>query len=1156
MINELMNFFRARQDAQTPVGREMQSDLNGQTDEQYAESLNRAHIEAYGAPIPVTPAYTPPKEPWRGLPPGKVVTAAAQGVINAAFEMNRTVGEIGQWASEQDDGMWAALGEGIKAITLPEGTPTPQILPGKKSGGEKVVTSLTQFAAPFIPMSRALAGYQLFKVAGQSPSWLARFGNEAARGAIASLPVDFAAFDPIESNLANLAEQFGFLPEWAEFMTSKNTDGDVAEKLMNRVRAATFNLPVGVAVQAGISAPGIAAENAAQAFMWTAKGLRAVREVNWAGVEKQGYQELEALVSERGRLNDLGGAAEIGVKQAASVAKIVAGRIGRLTKTNRKVFDRTGELPGTDELADGLIAQGADPAAVREGINMGLNQHANPDEHTMQVDKREGGRDVMQRATLPQEVRARIQTSAPSPKAAADAMSRARETMVNYPARDGWVEIVPGKISYKPNGKVNKIEWKAKNPAEQKFTFHLDPATGKANARTAGAREDRLAEMMVAEVREVERRAASGDRNAQVIQRQRGWYTNMRTRLREEFGGAGQLVAEILGATSPNTAVPQNWDNMVGALRGFVRGDYDEQLAKMAQWKADGKVINDFPADDKIRKASGALFSMNSGGAMQAMLDIWKAIEPGQAPKARNFAGNLIGTSDKATIDVWAARMLQRLAGGKRLPALLGSAVDGNQNATATAVLGQYGFGERVFEKAGAQLGMDPHELQAYAWFAEKELWTQNHWTTLAGEGGSFEQMADAAGLRRYQAGVSVQQDAPPLDAEVAAAQPRLEASLKGDEGVLAYRTMPTTGMYLGSPERSFDMELTVKPEWKPNKWVADLATVAKEKNQWDVLVSKVLNLDEALGTDNARPGVEVYFADQKSLDQVLPVIEKMTEKGIDGFTFVVDPRARMKGAAGADVGEYVGVRIQYVPEISMRYDEGLRKMAAENPEQIRAIMKDKTDVMADLVSDLSKAEGVLSAHHFDYDSFVMGKENYDDYIAGAAGGGTGASTGSPWFGRPFGENVGSAARRLSGGDGAAAIPEPGAAAAGEKAGAVDDTFEGKRKAKTGQRWEVFDLDAGEDDPMQRVFASKKEAREYVLAHPDKNLDMDHFGGREIAPAGAAVEPTAQEIFDSFTADDFEEMSELVKAAKEHLKGQKVSDTLMRKIEAAKEQKP
>jgi hypothetical protein len=1135
VINELMNFFRARQDAQTPVGRQMQSDLNAQTDEQYAESLNRAHIEQYGSPIPAAPAYTPPKEPWRGLPPGKVIAAAGQGVINAAFEMNRTVGEIGQWASEQDDGMWSALGEGIKAITLPEGTPTPQILPGKQSGGEKVVTSLTQFAAPFIPLSKALEGYQLFKVAGQNASWLAKFGNEAARGALASLPVDFAAFDPIESNLANVAEQFGFLPEWAEFMKSKSTDGDVEEQLMNRVRAATFNLPVGVAAQGVISAPGIAAENAAAAFMMASKGLRAVREVNWSSIEKQGFDELDALVSERGRLNDLGGAADIGVRQAAAVAKIVAGRIGRLTKPGRKAFDRTGELPGTDELADGLIAQGADPAAVREGINMGLTQHANPDEHTMQVDKREGGRDVMQRASLPQEVRARIEASAPSPRAAADAMSRARETMVNYPARDGWVEIVPGKITYKPNGKVNVIEWKAKDPREQKFTFHLDPATGKANARSAGAREDRLAEMMVAEVREVERRAAAGDRNAQVIQRQRGWYTNMRTRLREEFGGAGQLVAELLGATSPNTAVPQNWDNMIGALRGFVRGEYDEQLAKMEQWRADGNSLNDFPADDKIRKASGALFGMNSGGAMQAMLDIWKAIEPGQAPKARNFAGNLIGTSDKATIDVWAARMLQRLSGGKRLPALLGSAVDGNQNANATAVLGQYGFGERVFEKAAAQLGMDPHELQAYAWFAEKELWTQNHWTTLAGEGGSFEQMADAAGLTRYQAGVSVQQDAPPLDAEVAAAQPRLEASLKGDENVLAYRAMPTTGMYAGSAERSFDMELTAKPEWKPNKWVSDLATVAMEKNQYDVLVSKVLNADEVLGSENARPGVEVYFADQKSLDAIMPMIEQITAKGQDGFTFVVDPRMRMKGEAGADAGQYVGVRLQFVPEISMRWDENFRAEMAANPEQIRAIIAEKSDAMLDIVNELQQAEGVLSAHHFHYDSFVMGKENYDDYITGADAAGAGAGADTPWFGRTYSENLGSAARRLSGGDSAAAVPEPGAAAAGEKAGAVDDTFEGKRKAKTGQKWEVFDLDAGDDDPLRRVFSSKKEARAYLLAHPDKNLDLDEFGGRDL------YAPPQTEL----TADDLEEIRGLLKEVKESKRKEKVSNTLI-----------
>jgi hypothetical protein len=164
----------------------------------------------------------------------------------------------------------------------------------------------------------------------------------------------------------------------------------------------------------------------------------------------------------------------------------------------------------------------------------------------------------------------------------------------------------------------------------------------------------------------------------------------------------------------------------------------------------------------------------------------------------------------------------------------------------------------------------------------------------------------------------------------------------------------------------------------------------------------------------------------------MLPLLQDITNKGQDGFTFVVDPRMRMRAPDGAVAGQCIGVRLQFVPEIAMRADEAFRAELTSNPDKIADLIAEKTDAMADLASDLQQAEGVLSSHLFRYDSFVMGRENYDEYIEGMAAGGAGAGQGPAWFGQPYRDHVAAANRRLaaSGGGGAGNIPESGAPAA------------------------------------------------------------------------------------------------------------------------------
>jgi hypothetical protein len=58
---------------------------------------------------------------------------------------------------------------------------------------------------------------------------------------------------------------------------------------------------------------------------------------------------------------------------------------------------------------------------------------------------------------------------------------------------------------------------------------------------------------------------------------------------------------------------------------------------------------------------AGKLFNANSPASMGALLDMFRAVKASDSPKTPNFTGNLIGLTNEATIDVWAARMLRRI---------------------------------------------------------------------------------------------------------------------------------------------------------------------------------------------------------------------------------------------------------------------------------------------------------------------------------------------------------------------------------------------------------------------------------------------------------------------------------------------------------------
>lgn len=602
-------------------------------------------------------------------------------------------------------------------------------------------------------------------------------------------------------------------------------------------------------------------------------------------------------------------------------------------------------------------------------------------------------------------------------------VAMAKDTKRKFPPKDGWAPMTVAGITVKLDGDKKPIPGSEEPKfAIQSYGFNVPPGKSRGPATMDEALADKVANKFEQLVLDVYERAEAGDKNAQTIIAHQTWYRNVAEVLRREYGASGDLLADLLGATSPNTPVDTNWKFSIDILRRFVRGDFDAELRKFDRFVKDGGDASKYPAADKIRQVSGKLYGMNSTNAMKALLDMWRVIEPGSAPKARNFALNLIGQSNIATIDVWAARMLRRSANMvrgmdlPRIPPPAETGVTGAWNASAAGITGEFGFGASVMDRVSRSLEkrgikVSPPDLQAIAWFVEKELWGRKGWTSKQGEGGSFEEQIDATPVERYMAGWSIQQgEKVPSEGDSSVAQARVLSTLVGDDSVIAARVLPSYGLYGGVVESSFDTEWTAtKGKHDPTMAIAEIARIASENDQFDIFVSRVIAPNES--NPNARPGVEIYFQSPRALDAAMPILERFTSRGQDGFTMAVDPRARIKSLGDK---EFVGVRLQYVPEISMRWDEGLRETLMA-PGELERVMGEKRTLLRDIAAEVSTMDGVAFASMQQYDTLVVGKENYDEYIDRATEEGRGRAGAAPWFGAPIRQGLEGAIARLRG---------------------------------------------------------------------------------------------------------------------------------------------
>jgi hypothetical protein len=463
-----------------------------------------------------------------------------------------------------------------------------------------------------------------------------------------------------------------------------------------------------------------------------------------------------------------------------------------------------------------------------------------------------------------------------------------------------------------------------------------------------------------------------------------GWYGRMRGWLQQAYGATIELFGQLLGATSARTPVDTNFIQAREALQIFGRGGYDELLGRfdafVMQKKADadsGKMEADwrkkggkgtFKLQDEYRKQinkfdevplrnNGKKYNANSTKVLHALYGNWIAQTKG--PKTPNFAGNLTGRTFKATIDVWAARNLRRLLyqGKSKRWRILPEQEQGVADA-------DFFFGQKVYDEVGKRMGIATDDLQALQWFNEKDIWEANDWTDKTGaEKSSFDKEAGKLSVDRYQVGLTTFQDAAGFDPAVQRAElTAFRNSVRAQEGLEAARVTESEGLYGNVVEPTFDAEFSVnrKGDVSPSiePIVRQAIDAANRNKQNDVFISAVVEETHP----NARPMVEVGFKSAASRAEIDAVTAVFRAAGIDGFTVARNER-----------GDVLGIRAQYVPEISARYDT----LDHLDPAQFAVKSGDWVDKARSAIASLENQDNVSYRKEGHVSTNVYGIEEY-----------------------------------------------------------------------------------------------------------------------------------------------------------------------------------
>jgi len=165
-----------------------------------------------------------------------------------------------------------------------------------------------------------------------------------------------------------------------------------------------------------------------------------------------------------------------------------------------------------------------------------------------------------------------------------------------YPQSQGWAPLEVVGVDINVDENENPI------PGTQfpkykaiAYEYNIPPGKTKAPVKIDQAWLGKVTKEFQKLVEKIYTRASKGDKNAEGIIAHQTWYKNVAKTLRNEYGGFGDVLADLLGATSPNTPVDTNWKFSVDVLRRFVRGDFNAELEKFSKHLDEGKSPSTFP---------------------------------------------------------------------------------------------------------------------------------------------------------------------------------------------------------------------------------------------------------------------------------------------------------------------------------------------------------------------------------------------------------------------------------------------------------------------------------------------------------------------------------------------------------------------------------
>ena len=465
-----------------------------------------------------------------------------------------------------------------------------------------------------------------------------------------------------------------------------------------------------------------------------------------------------------------------------------------------------------------------------------------------------------------------------------------------------------------------------------------------------------------------------------------GWYSKMRTWLQKRFGAGIEQFSQLLGATSAQTPVDENFRQALDALTRLSRGDYDPLLQKFDEHVK--KAEAEFPGDpDAFRKqvlafdefptrSNGKKFNANSTKVLHALYGNW--LELTEGPKTPNFAGNLSGRTTASTIDVWAARTAHRLLyenksynpetgriGSKATRWRLQPSVETGvefRRRLGSRTGGDFFFAQDAYQKAADRLGIAGDDLQAFMWFHEKDNWEKRGWTSKVGaKKSSFEEEAGKLDLDRYQSGVTTFTTPELHNSETfQKTLADLRDTIAGTEGLRYGRAQESKGLYGGVEEPTFDVEFVLDQGADPTGILRKVVDIGRSAEQYDVFVSRAVDPDHP----NARPGLEIGFRKPQTWDFVKSITGALSAKGVDGFTVASDRRGRP-----------IGVRAQYVPEITARWTDSSPLEVANFYKNAILWTEKAQSALASLSDDLQSE--ISYSNPTAFDTRVYGREEY-----------------------------------------------------------------------------------------------------------------------------------------------------------------------------------